>query len=101
MSQTLRTYWKPRQGRHVLDVEWAEINSRSVVVVTVTEWTPGPIVVTDDEPRWVGDANIWIAGVAPRDGGVRVAVTIDWHAPLGLVTDVTLLAAGADDIRPG
>ena len=99
MTQTLRTYWRPRQGRHVLDIPWDRIQSRAVVVVTVAEWARGEgVIVEGDQPRWVGDANIWIAGIAPRDGGVRVAVNIDWHEPLPFVTDVTILAEGADSI---
>jgi hypothetical protein len=99
MTKTIRRYYKARRGRQVIDIEWGEVNLRSVVVVTAAEWnaTP-PIYVDTDRPRWVGDANIWVAGIAPRDGGVRFAVTIDWGSPLPFVVDVTLIAPGADEV---
>jgi hypothetical protein len=69
MTQTLRWYAKPQNGRQVLDIPWDAVNRRSVVVVTVAEWdrTP-PVILGPDQARWVGDANVWVAGIAPRDG---------------------------------
>ena len=79
----------------MLDIEWPAVNSRSVVLASVAEWPAGDHIVGDDQPRWVGDANIWIAGIAPRDGGVRIAVNIDWPNPMPFVTDLVQIAPGA------
>lgn len=95
MPQTIRKYWSPRKGRHVMNFNWEAINFGSVVSVTACEYVPvssGVHIVNSDQPKHVGDANVWVSGVAPHSnpGGVTFAVNVDWPDPLPIVTDITL-----------
>jgi hypothetical protein len=87
-------------------VDWAEVRRDSVVLITASEYG------RQDAPkgtleRFVGSARIKIACVAPQDGYVLFRIIVDWpgggggafpfdlglpaHAPLPVVTDITLL----------
>jgi hypothetical protein len=98
MSQTARQFWGPFQGRQPLHFEWSIIDSKSVVIITVSEYkVTNPYT---NEYRFIGDAPIWVESVAPRDAsipgitqnGVDFVVNIDYGAPIYIVTDITVLA---------
>jgi hypothetical protein len=54
MSQTIRKYWGPHQGRNRLNFNWPIINHDSVVLITAAEFSPTvPVRSTDSWVRHV------------------------------------------------
>lgn len=64
MSQTIRKYWGPYQGRMKLNFNWPIINHDSVVLITAAEFSPA---IPSDEHRFMGEAPITVQNIAPAD----------------------------------
>jgi hypothetical protein len=95
MSQTVRKYYKPLKGRHIMNFNWDAIDQGSVVLVTASEFSPSKPtehVAGTDQHRFIGAANVWVAGIAPHStpGGVTFVVNIDWGEPISIVVDITV-----------
>jgi hypothetical protein len=109
MPRHARIFWGPRAGRSVLNFNWSwGINGTDAVVhVAASEYraqTPdeGPVFIgLTNEPRFVGDARIWVENIAPHgppadpNNGVTFVVFVDWDSPLPIATDITVF--GPDD----
>jgi hypothetical protein len=102
----------------VANFNWESVITwRSVVVVTASEYDPifvetgipipgpgsppgpgVPQVPPHDFRRFVGDANIWVANIAPHGpnvdrgdpGGVSFVVNVDFYRPLPVVVDIVV-----------
>jgi hypothetical protein len=87
MSQTIRKYWGPFQGRTKLNFNWPIINHDSVVLITAAEFSPA---VPSDEHRFMGAAPITVQNIAPTDRlstpttGSHSRSTSIGHHPSGL-----------------
>jgi hypothetical protein len=95
MSQSIRKFWGPLQGRATLNYNWAAINQDSVVIVTASEFSiQNP---PTDEYRFLGDASITVENIVPHgppydpNHGVSFVVNVNWGSPLNIVTDITVL----------
>ncbi len=68
------------------------------MVVTVSECTA-------DRVRFIGAANISVDNIAPHgppydpNHGVTFVVNVDWHSPLNIVTDITVLDAKPVEVQ--
>jgi papain like cysteine protease AvrRpt2 len=101
--QTCRQYWKNLQGRCRLNFNWQAIDHDSVVLISASEYWS-----TDSDPghspRFVGDARVRVHNISPhgppfdQNHGVTFVVTVDWDAPLHVVTDITVLDAKPVDV---
>lgn len=96
MPQTCRQYWWSLRGRSQVNFNWGAIDHDSVVLVSASEFAPN----RDDakhSPRFAGDARIRVDNVSPHgppfdpNHGVTFVITVDWGAPLHVVTDITVL----------
>ena len=96
MTRSIRQYWRGKQGRCVLNVNWDAVDSDSAVQVTAAEWRRDR-EHPDRSPRFVGDAAITVRNVVPHgpptdpNHGVTFVVTVDWNSPLDIVTDIALI----------
>jgi len=96
MTQTVRQYWRNLQGRVVLNFNWGAIDHDSTVVITASEYSLD-IAKPTASPRFVGAANVTVHNISPHsppydpNHGVTFVVTVDWPAPLDIVTDITVL----------
>jgi len=100
MPRTIRVYWGRYQGRVALNFNWGAIGRTSAVLVTVAEWhldARGVQAGDRDYTRFVGDATIRVANIAPHgppsdpNNGVTFVVEVDYDEPLPIVTDITVL----------
>jgi hypothetical protein len=100
MSQSIRIYFQqPIQGRHRQNVQLANINTTSTVIVTAAEYSPErvPPAHPNERVRNLGDANIWVSNIGPHgdDGtpnnGVEFIINVDFSRPLFVVVDITVL----------
>lgn len=98
MPKHARYYWGKRKGTLRYEFEWKEIRHDSFVVITASEGKP-PISTAAPE-RFVGAAPFTVMNVAPYDGGVTFAVWIEWDAPIGLWTDITVFDREDDVFQP-
>jgi len=72
---THRHYWGTRNGQWRLDLNWEGMSAANQVYVSI------------HEGNFIGDARYTLHNVAPRDGGVRIWVNIEWGSPLNLYAD--------------
>lgn len=91
MATTFRMYLWGRQGRRVENFRAPQITRHSVVHISVSEATAiPPQSFTPIFDRFVGAANITVHNISPSDGRVDFVVTVEWGAPLNIVTDITI-----------
>jgi hypothetical protein len=86
MAQVRRIYWGRKRGRMAFTFNSGAINHQSVVIVTASEGDEGNS--TASPKRFVGNATIRVANIAPFDGGVVFVVEIDWPNPIPIWTDI-------------
>jgi hypothetical protein len=104
VPQTCRQYWWNLQGRSRLNFNWSAINHDSVVLISASEYFPDG-ADPKHSPRFVGSANITVDNISPHgppfdpNHGVTFIVTVDWGAPLHVVTDITVLDSPPVDIE--
>jgi hypothetical protein len=78
-----RHNWGPRRGQWTLRLNWAAVNPRSRVLVSIGEGTAaGP-----DAGKFIGAARYTVHNVAPRAGGVDIWVNIEWSSDILLFVD--------------
>jgi hypothetical protein len=98
VPHTVRQYWHNLQGRVPLNFNWDIINNDSVVLIAASEYSTDANR-PEASPRFVGSASVTVSNISPHgppyDGnhGVTFVVTVDWGAPLDIVTDITVLDA--------
>jgi len=98
MPQTVRQYWQGLQGRVPLNFNWEAVDHDSIVLVSAAEYSVDAGSPTTSA-RFVGAANITVSNVSPHgppydaNHGVTFVVTVDWGAPLNIVTDITVMDA--------
>ena len=86
-----------------INFNWPIINRDSVVLVTASECHFNQ--ETGTFTRFVGDARLWVADVAPHgppethDGGVTFYLMTDWefNTPINVAVDITVF----DDLPVG
>jgi hypothetical protein len=97
MATTFRMYLRGRKGRCVENFRTPQITANSVVHISVSEATElSQGTFTPVFGRFVGDANITVHNVSPSDGRVDFVVTVDFFAPLNIVTDITIFDPPAE-----
>ncbi len=101
MAQVRRIFWGRMQGRVRCTFTSRAIHRQSIVLVTASEGQEPVNSLAPD--RYVGDADIIVHNIAPfgyvdpyggtppEGGGVRFVVTVYWHEPLPIWTDIVIL----------
>jgi len=80
---TYRHNWGGRHGQLRLQLNWADVNPRSRVFVSIAEGNGfGP-----DAGKFIGGARYTVHNVAPRPGGVDIWVNIEWPSDILLYAD--------------
>jgi hypothetical protein len=82
-----RHNWGPRRGQVTLRLNWAAVNSRSRVLVSIGEGVAGG----PDAGKFIGAARYTVHNVAPRAGGVDIWVNIEWSADILLYADYLVI----------
>ena len=101
MPRTIRVFWPQRQSGWV-NFNWdGVIGPNSVVHISACEckFVVGNIFGAEGIPRHRGDAGIWVKNVCPHGpnpgdkitGGVEFYLQIDFHKPLDIATDITVM----------
>jgi hypothetical protein len=80
---TTRVDWGNKHGSWKLNLNWAAISPRSIVMVAIGEGaTGGP-----DGGKFIGSAKFHVNNVAPRAGGVDIWIDIDWGSDIRIYAD--------------
>ncbi len=80
---TYRHNWGPRRGQWTLRLNWASVNARSRVLVSIGEGAAGGV----DAGKFIGAAKYTLHNVAPRAGGVDIWINIEWSSDILLYVD--------------
>ena len=80
---TYRHNWGRRRGPHTLRLNWAAIDRRSRVFVSIGEGAAGG----PDNGKFIGSARYTLHNVAPRAGAVHIWVNIEWGSDILLYVD--------------
>lgn len=100
MTQSIRVFWPPRNGRASVNFDWpgSPLQANSVVLVTASEYDPSALPDADGSAkRFVGAANIRVNNIAPHgppsdpNPGVTFMLEVDWGSPLNVCTDIIVL----------
>lgn len=97
MSQTIRVYYpksKGLKGRCRVNFNWPPITQQSTVLISAAE-IKNYVAMIAPPPNFsfhLGDADIYVTNVSPHSGGVEFILHINWHEPLDVVVDITVLA---------
>ncbi len=97
MSRTLRILYRGEQGRIRKNFNWSiepPISKQSVVVMSAAEAKidPGSIFGIENATDFhLGDADVYVTNVSPHAGGVEFILHVDWHAPLDVLVNLTVL----------
>lgn len=75
--------WGRRRGQQILRLNWAVVNRRSHVFVSIGEGVAGG----PDSGKFVGSARYTLHNVAPREGGVDIWVNIEWGSDIPIYVD--------------
>lgn len=78
-----RHNWGGRRGQWVLRLNWGAVNTRSRVLVSISEGAAGG----PDNGKFIGAARYTVHNVAPRAGGVDIWVNIEWSSDILLYVD--------------
>jgi hypothetical protein len=101
MPRTIRVFWKQMRSGWV-NFNWnGVIGKNSVVHISACECItqPGTLFGAEGIDRHRGDAGIWVKNVRPHGpnpgenttGGVEFYLQIDFHKPLDIATDITVM----------
>lgn len=82
-TTSYRMFLWHRIGRCHENFRAPEITPNSMVYISVSE-------ATANEVRFVGAANITVHNISPSSGRVDFVVTVDWHAPIHIMTDILI-----------
>ncbi|MGJ9418377.1 hypothetical protein ACHAC9_11520 [Massilia sp. CMS3.1] len=88
---TYRHDWGARRGQWTLRLNWADVNPRSQVFVSVGEGAAGG----PDAGKFIGSARYNLHNVAPRAGGVDIRVNIEWPSDIPLYVDYLVVNPAA------
>lgn len=99
--QTFRMWVPSRKGRADLHFRSPTIKHTSVVHIAVSE--AHNFAESFEPTRRIlslfGAASITLQNVSVRDGAVDFYVYVDWHSPLHLMCDITVLDPPVEFIR--
>ena len=80
---TYRHNWGARRGQWLLRLNWAAVNPRSRVLVSIGEGVAGGT----DSGKFIGGARYSLHNVAPRAGGADIWVNVEWGSNILLYVD--------------